>query len=58
MVKVEKTTIPQALTNNVVVSKRDIKTNKDASILMIDLGNAVAECNKRLDKIKELSDGR
>lgn len=55
VVKIEKVGIPNPLTEPIQITQREIKTNKDASIFMLDLYSGFDECNNRLGAIRELS---
>lgn len=57
-VKIERITIPDNYFHlSPIDLNRSIKTNKDASLFMLDLYGAYEECVIHLDSIKELNQG-
>lgn len=52
----ERVKIPEIFLMPVVVKEREVKTNTDVAILLIDLEFGLEQCNSRLKSIKRLND--
>ncbi|WP_311337437.1 hypothetical protein [Campylobacter ureolyticus] len=48
--------MPEVFLTPVLVQEREVKTNTDVAILLIDLEFGLEQCNNRLKSIKRLND--
>lgn len=48
--------MPEIFLTPVLVQEREVKTNTDVAILLIDLEFGLEQCNNRLKSIKRLND--
>lgn len=55
-IRYERVKIPEIFLMPVVVKEREVKTNTDVAILLIDLEFGLEQCNNRLNLIKRLND--
>ncbi|MCZ6164608.1 hypothetical protein O6B98_00770 [Campylobacter ureolyticus] len=55
-IRYEKVKMPEVFLMPVVVKERDVKTNTDVAILLIDLEFGLEQCNNRLKMVKRLND--
>ncbi|WP_144417465.1 Rz1-like lysis system protein LysC [Campylobacter ureolyticus] len=55
-IKYERVKVPEIFLMPVVVQEREVKTNTDVAILLIDLEFGLEQCNNRLKSIKRLND--
>lgn len=55
-IRYERVKIPEIFLMPVVVKGREVKTNTDVAILLIDLEFGLEQCNNRLNLIKRLND--
>lgn len=55
-IRYERVKVPEIFLTPVVVQEREVKTNTDVAILLIDLEFGLEQCNNRLKTIKRLND--
>lgn len=55
-IRYERVQVPEIFLTPVSVKEREIKTNTDVAILLIDLEFGLEQCNNRLNLIKRLND--
>ncbi len=55
-IRYERVKVPEIFLMPVVVQEREVKTNTDVAILLIDLEFGLEQCNNRLRTIKRLND--
>lgn len=55
-IRYERVKVPEIFLMPVVVQEREVKTNTDVAILLIDLEFGLEQCNNRLKTIKRLND--
>lgn len=54
-IRYERVKIPEIFLMPVVVKEREVKTNTDVAILLIDLEFGLEQCNNRLKMVKRLN---
>lgn len=55
-IKYERVKVPEIFLTPVLVQEREVKTNTNVAILLIDLEFGLEQCNNRLKSIKRLND--
>lgn len=55
-IRYERVKVPEIFLTPVLVQEREVKTNTDVAILLIDLEFGLEQCNNRLKSIKRLND--
>jgi len=55
-IRYERVKVPEVFLMPVSVKEREVKTNTDVAILLIDLEFGLEQCNNRLKAIKRLND--
>ena len=55
-IRYERVKVPEVFLMPVLVQEREVKTNTDVAILLIDLEFGLEQCNNRLKSIKRLND--
>lgn len=55
-IKYERVKVPEVFLTPVLVQEREVKTNTDVAIFLIDLEFGLEQCNNRLKTIKRLND--
>lgn len=55
-IRYERVKVPEIFLMPVDVKEREVKTNTDVAILLIDLEFGLEQCNNRLKSIKRLND--
>lgn len=55
-IKIQKVKVPEIFLTSSYPAQREIKTNKDIAIFIIDLSNSLEECNQKINSIKRLND--
>lgn len=55
-IRYERVKVPEIFLTPVLVQEREVKTNTDVAIFLIDLEFGLEQCNNRLKMVKRLND--